>query len=260
MAKLNELPFASTTADEDLILIQQGGGDKNTNKETLLAEVAKTSDLGTAATHNVQTSPTDTTPNQVLKVGAGGVLGRPSASSERMKEYGQLSILQNDGTSPFGSFRAATLHLAGLAGSRRHALMFMDDGPEPSIKYQYQNDLGVQPEVELYHTGNLNTLEFAAASVYDLIATGYADSSTTAIFELYANLYNQPSSLSWQGSFYIDRAGGTQIANGITSIPINSASTGRKIILYITGLSGLTTGEVLRLGAETSTAKITVNP
>lgn len=113
--------------------------------------------------------------------------------------------------------------------------------------------------VEIYHTGNLNTLEFTSPNSNDIVAFGWASSSTSALFPLPVSLSANPSSITVTGTFAIGNPAGVIVFSGKTPV-ISTASSNKACIVSVPGLSGLTIGQNLTLITEGSTAKITVNP
>jgi len=114
----------------------------------------------------------------------------------------------------------------------------------------------------VYTGSNLNPNEFGGLASGDVIAIGYAESATIAVFNLPISSTTAPSSVTITGTFEIRAgAGFTARATGISSGSfVTPATTSNKyFVLGITGLSGLTIGETLLLRTESASSKITVN-
>lgn len=117
-----------------------------------------------------------------------------------------------------------------------------------------------QPWQELYHTGNLNTLEFGGGVIGDFVGFGYAVSAVQVAILLPTHLYNQATSLTVESNFTVRRVTSGSEITGVTNITLDPVSSGALTIALVSGLSGLTRGELIVLRQGTASSKITVNP
>lgn len=111
----------------------------------------------------------------------------------------------------------------------------------------------------LYHSGNTNFNVFGGNADNDVIAIGFAASSSLAIFYLPLNGKVPPTSISVTGTFAIrSPSASTKIATGLTPTFSNSASSNKVGFLQVS-TSGLTAGQPLELQTEGATTKIVAN-
>jgi len=111
--------------------------------------------------------------------------------------------------------------------------------------------------VEFYHSGNTNFNEFGGLAADDIIATGIAQSATTALFLLENDSFTAPTSITIVSTFKILSAGGATIATGVT--PSLSGISSNKITAMSVTTTGLTAGQPITLRSDTASSKITVN-
>jgi len=112
-----------------------------------------------------------------------------------------------------------------------------------------------------WHDANLNPLEFGANASGDTVALGIATAATTAVFYLPISEFSAPASITVTNTFSVVNSNGGTVSGGGTVTPTLSGSTSFKMVaLNVGGLSGMTSGDVLRLNSNAAASKITVNP
>lgn len=217
--------------------------------------------------NSAQTSPTDTTPDALMKVGAGGWLIPQtivaSGSFNDLIKPAKYWVTASSVTDGPDSSNAFIVDVSGgdSGANKRYtqtARLISSTGVIAIYERTFRTESGWAVWQELYHTGNLNTLEFFGAAGRD-IAYGFAESGTVAAFSIPINLFSVPSSITVTGTFAIIDAGGATLASGVTPV-ITGRSSVNLLTLQIVGLTGLATGEPLRLRCTDSSSKITVNP
>jgi len=216
---------------------------------------ANFTDSENAASRLVQSSPTDTTDGALMAVGAFGLGGDAMPSVDWNDPQTTQAIVSNvngpNGAIGFLGFNTKSGgNSVAFAGrnSEFYARTIQDGTPQ-----------AWQP---VYTGSNLNPNEFGGLASGDVIAIGYAESATIAVFNLPISSTTAPSSVTITGTFEIRAgAGFTARATGISSGSfVTPATTSNKyFVLGITGLSGLTIGETLLLRTESASSKITVN-
>lgn len=231
------------------------------------AKTQATTALGTAATADVQTSPTDTTADAVMTVGAFGLgsdaLLVSSGNADDYKTKGEKlffgsSVLNLPNT---GSQAALVEVVSGDASGGRAA----QTAYEYATKRQYLRVWGGatwSTWQELWHTGNLNQFEFGVIAGSDSVGQGWAIGTTSAVFLLPISLFSPPSSITIDSTFEIRDTAGSILASGLTgaSLALSGASSHKVARVSAIGVAGLTAGETLELRSETASSKITVNP
>jgi hypothetical protein len=202
----------------------------------------------------LQTSPTDATAGRVLTTGAGGLL---SQAGNLTTDFNAL-FTQPTQISRNTAFRTA---LTMKYDETRGTQLVIDISGVRAFIVGLGTTGGTPVQNELYHTGNLNTLEFGGESGERSIGSGFADGSTTCIINIPINLINSPNSIVVTGTFTLKNATAGNINTSLTStnIGMNAARSNRILRLRITGLTGLTAGQPVELFHQSS-AKITVNP
>lgn len=111
----------------------------------------------------------------------------------------------------------------------------------------------------VYDSGNTNFNVFGGNADNDVIAIGFAASSSLAIFYLPLNGKVPPTSISVTGTFAIrSPSASTKIATGLTPTFANSASSNKAGFLQVS-TSGLAAGQPLELQTEGATTKIVAN-
>ena len=224
------------------------------------------SDTTNAASKLVQTSPTDTTADRLMAVGAfgGGLLANAidtlTTDADWEKPSGSHSFIGNSSTGvPFTGFFFATWGCrADSSDGYTVKLIDKNDGVE-YVATMAAGGAPIASDWSVVYTGlNLNPNVFGGESDIDYILIGFAESSTTAGFFATISGLTEPSSITRVGTFDIVNAVGTQLFTGI--IPALSGRSANKMLyMTVSSLSGLTAGEPLRLLCNSDASKITVN-
>jgi hypothetical protein len=108
---------------------------------------------------------------------------------------------------------------------------------------------------EIYHSGNLNPNVFGGSAIDDVIAIGYAESSTIGIFNFPVS--RTPVSLTNNGTFTVSDASNNVLSTGVTlSFGVTSSD---KLAVGFTAITGATAGQALELKLESPSGNITVN-
>lgn len=221
---------------------------------------------------NVTTSPTDTTAGRVLQTGDGGLMGDARGAPADLNDikvpyaHGTTTVtvtnLPNDFPDGTHTFDVHTFGFFGSgSNSRLTQYLTITNGINSRRTWvRTKHDSTWASWVELLHSGNLNVNEFGVNAIDDFVAPGCPTSATTAEFELTVPFYAQPSSIIVTGTFSIvDRWNGQVLFSGVTPL-LGGRSSWNTVILVVTGLSGFTKDQSLRLEADTATSKIKVNP
>ena len=108
-----------------------------------------------------------------------------------------------------------------------------------------------------YTGANLNPNVFGGGTV-GVVADGYANSSSIAVFTANIISNTAPVSISVVGSFSVYTATDALIAAGVVPV-LGSIKSNRVAPFVVTGLTGLTAKENLTLRPDTTSSKITVN-
>jgi hypothetical protein len=230
--------------------------------------------LGTASTRSVQTSPTDATAGRVLTTGAFGLGVDTNAAYPSFaavpKVTGTYQVISTAPDRPAGTNTFWVAHVTSLSSAR--ATMLVQGAGDTANVHTKNNSIYRKwmnngewnsPWQELYHTGNLNTLEFGGVSAgRGDLPVGFAVSATEAQFFSPINLYSVPSSITVISTFSLRNIVASTLKTGITSANIlfSTSSSARFCIIRVTGLSSLSVGQPVQLRGETSSSKITVNP
>lgn len=228
--------------------------------------VGEISGLGTAATRDATTSPTDTTAGRVTKVGDFGSGGWAVEALDLNTISGVGGIYKFDSSTINKPIPNGVLFHAARTNDIWGQLVISRVGTGSELGRAWiRAASGTANEIvtkEIYTTGNLNTLEFGGSGANSLIGFGGVATSTIAQIYLPANLSLAPSSISVAGTFALQTIGGTVIQSGIGSGSISisaSAKSPRWCVLNVTS-NGLTINDTLKLVAESTSSKITVNP
>jgi hypothetical protein len=214
--------------------------------------------LGTASTRSVQTSPTDATAGRVLTVGAFGLGAMDTPINNSISAVLPAGFYQTDADATGFPVINSSRLVFGRSSTRRAELYIGTQSANPQARAWVRGgDPSVAAFQELYHTGNLNTLEFGGVGVTRVIARGEATSTTTARFYLPINLNAVPTSVTIVGTFDVVR-GTTVVASNVTG-SLNPISSNRVLLFDVT-TTGLTVGDQYNLRQNSASSKITVNP
>jgi hypothetical protein len=215
-------------------------------------------DLGDAASRDV-----GTTSGNVMEVGA---FGLGADTPEALTTLSQVNAALKNGA----SYGVSGVDVGGIVGvlygvlkvyarsptrthqevspdSNNHYARFSDDGGASWSDWQ-----------EFYHSGNLNPNVFGGASANRIIRNGYANTATTAFFLLETLFDSTPSSITVNGTFNIYKPGSVLVASAVT--PVLIVGCAKSCLIEVSGLSGLSPGEILQIRTNTASSTITVNP
>ncbi|HEY8354297.1 MAG TPA: pyocin knob domain-containing protein [Methylophilaceae bacterium] len=155
-----ELKFKSGYGEETVV---RQSDIEDVVRQSDIEDVVRSSELGTAATHDVTTSPTDTTDGRVLTVGSLG-LGNPITltSSDDLNNIRSPGIYRHTG----GNAPANTpIPGAGIVTVFRGApsgfvvQVWLDRGGQRNFQRAFNNDTGVWSSwVEFYSASNIDKL------------------------------------------------------------------------------------------------------
>lgn len=217
--------------------------------------------LGTAATKDVTTSPTDTTAGRLLKVGYMG-LGDTSGI-----EQSDLDLIVRNGWhynlkysidgSVDGVFQTVTsMGDNANQGFQLGAFGAQGDGSEGNTYSRRKWQGGWREWRKIYDSGNTNFNEFGGQVANDTIGiAGRITNATGALF-LPINSNTAPTSITSTGSFNIIRNGINEGA--ITSLTLTSGSSNKVAILEFGGVI-FNQGDFIQVRTAEVTSKITVN-
>ena len=234
-------------------------------------EIYHSGNAGTAATANVQTSPTDTTAGALMSVGAFGLgQGATLVSTGSMDDLvagGKYFVGSSvtDTPSPTAFLVDVTSGKVSSDNDRIIQVARSYISVDANRTFTRVNNAGTWSDwVETYHSGNLNMIEFGSSDTTAFIARGYAINDTVARFHFPVGFFSAPSSISVTGDFQIYLTSGPNLlVVGVVSsnMALSSISANKTAIVNITQPSGtFTAGSDLLLRQQSSTSKITVNP
>jgi hypothetical protein len=220
---------------------------------------------GTSALLDATTSATDTTAGSVLKVGDAGILGDAITATDWNTATLNGVIYEgfNLPNAPFAGawFMGRFSDLDGNNGTQEAWTVTAAGGAVQKFIRSKVSGAWDSTWQELWHTGNLNQYEFGVDAGNDVVATGYAVSTTDAKFFLPVSLLAAPSSITVTNTFVVRDAAGVLVGSGSAKTPVLNASSSKKLIeLDVGTMTGLTVGEPLSLRSSAVASKITVNP
>ena len=227
--------------------------------------------LGTAATKDVTTSPTDSTSGRVMKVGDFGLGLGSSKLGLNADDYADLLCV------PGGLFRIASSSSSfaintGLnRGGVILSLPFNADakgalflGHTTTVDEEFKFVVPDSQEVRaVYHSGNTNFNEFGGNGADDRIAFGVCRNTVTAFIHLHINSNQAATGFSATGTFkLVDSTGLTTIATGLTNSDFalsNVRPSNRLLSLLVTfPTASVVKDTPVYLETESSDAKIEV--
>jgi len=205
-------------------------------------------------------SATDTDTDRTTKVGDFGWGGY---SGDHSGDLNDLVVPQTSGVSSAAANNPTAYYgdiiVTASSASEGAQIFASRNSPTNEVWTRKRNGSTWSSWQELYHTGNLNTLQNKGASV---LLTGTVRNSTQAIFPLQLDLFATPAGISVASTFNMQGyALGANLATGIVAGDISIASTSQKeMIILVSNLSGLTPNDTVYLFGETSSSEITVVP
>ena len=213
---------------------------------------------GTAATADVQTSPTDTTADRLMAVGAFGVgtQDSPQTMTNDTKEGG----FYNSGIDANALLNNQPYLTAGRSFGSDRAFQIQGSGAGDIIGWRGLNNGTWASWQELYHSGNTNFNEFGGVVSRLIGRSGIATSTTEVVIELDVHSFTQPTGITLSmaaSNFKIKNKSFADVAV-CSSITMNGVSSNRTIALNVTA-SGLVAGETYYLTSATTGSTIKVN-
>ena len=173
---------------------------------------------GTAATSNIQTSATDTTAGALMAVGAFG-----TGVSQGSAVFSGLSINPNTlvdqgvvlGQFTLGSFGTLSGWVSTTPSSNSTSTDQIFSIKDQNRQLRRSLASGAWGAwVEFYTGANLNPNVFGGDTTNDIIASGYAESTTLAIFVLPLVSTSAPTSITSVGTLSVKDSGTTLVASG----------------------------------------------
>jgi hypothetical protein len=231
-------------------------------KDAAEAALAGIPTYGTAATRDVTTSSTDTTAGRLMKVNDFGIgatsVGFTDWNAIPQQFNGLLSVSASAANRP-----------AGLTSGFYHVVKFGDANESFIAKKVNSLEVFVLSRTAggttfifhglLFHSGNTNLNVFSANGSNDVLAVGFAVTTSIARFYLPIDLLTSPSSITTVSTFSVIRNVNDSIASGLSTITLGGISSNKLAVVFISGLSNLIEGENLSLISDTTSSKITVN-
>lgn len=167
-----------------------------------------------------------------------------------------------DAPKPTDAGAYSLLNIQGVSSDARYYTTQLATLYDPNITSMYfrtRATAGFGDWNEVYHSKNTNFNEFGGVADNDVLAVGYAFSTTGVSFYLPINSNTAPTGITTVGTFSIKLpAAASDTANNVT-LALSPASSNKLLAFTVTGLTGLTTNHTYVLQAESATSKITVN-
>lgn len=247
---------ASATATANSFVKRDSNGRIKAASPSANDDVVTKGYLGSAATKNVGMSPGD-----ILTVGTAGAGGLAPSVLNAHQELpsgfysGAGSSAENyPPNMGYGVFLNAIrannnavngrIYIGDISGTANAYIGFSNDDGQ-SFDHQ-----------ELYSSGNTNFNSFGGAAGDNLGCYGFAVSTTVADFYFPLVSKAPPTGRGVVGTFDVVTPDGTLIAAGVTP-SFNGRSSFRELVLQVSGLSGITKDQPLKLRCKTATDKIT---
>lgn len=227
--------------------------------------------LGTAATKDVTTSPTDTTAGRLLTVGYMGL------GATTQPEVADLNNVPAAGfhpvrsgitlNNPLNTYHSSVLRMNSPFIGRGGELLITNSSSD--VRALIRGEFGsVNSDwQELYHSGNTNFTTLKGENVGDQLGgIVYRNTNTLFMVKEISGYTSAPSSITCTGTFKITNQSGVDRITGITAsdILLDVLTTSKRLKLRINNVDPtvLTFGgnETYELSAETAGAEIEVNP
>ena len=229
--------------------------------------------LGTAATKDVTTSPTDTTAGRLLTVGYGGYGGRgllvaPDNSLNNIIYSGYYDVSGSTQGVPeefapkngacISISRTTELQVQYLISRRSHQIFF---------RYTESGADGWAGWVEMQHSGNTNFTTLKGEKAGDQLgAIVFRNSSSLFMVKDLSGYTSAPSSITCTGTFKVTNQAGVDLITGIPAsdlfLDVLTSNKRLKIKILNVDPAVLSFGgdDSYELSAETAGAEIEVNP
>ncbi|AZU97343.1 hypothetical protein [Alteromonas phage P24] len=258
---------ASATATANSFVKRDSNGRIKAASPSANDDVVTKGYLGSAATKNVGYSN-----GQIMENGAWGT-GLLVGGAIKNSEYSVVDDL-NESSQPsqFFVFDSATLNRpstpegavipngVGISLSRTSniwgQLTLSRAGGSVGTLITRVKDGTTVVERLAYDSGNTNFNEFGGAAGDNIGCIGFAVSTTVADFYFPLVSKAPPTGRGVVGTFDVVTPDGTLIAAGVTP-SFNGRSSFRELVLQVSGLSGITKDQPLKLRCKTATDKIT---
>ena len=233
---------------------------------------ANFTDTANAASKLVQTSPTDTTADALMAVGAFGLgssvlpLIADINSFDNPTQFGRTDG-STTGTftglpSQFGAIEFVALAVNDFVKQvwTQASVTTVNTIPASFERVGHQSS-GIFTAWQPVYTGaNLNPNVFGGGG---FVAMGWAFSTTVARFLLPTHGLSDPTSITLGGGTFDVLAGSAAVAGGVNTTAITLGSSGSNTpmgtVVQVSGLSGMVSGDFLQLFSDSSNSQITVN-
>lgn len=261
---------ASVTATANSFVKRDSGGRTKTATPIANDDAVNKAYLGSAATKNVGTAAGNLMENGVWGVGSlvgGGLRNSEYALVNDLNESLQPSQVfvydsatLNRPSTPEGAVipNGVGISLSRTADIWGQLTLSRSGGSVGAFITRVKDGASVVERL-VYDSGNTNFSKFGGNADNDVIAVGFAASSSLAVFYLPLNGIGPPSSISVTGTFAIRApSAATKIATGLVPTFAGSASSNKIGFLQIS-TAGLTAGQPLELQTEGAATKIVAN-
>lgn len=252
---------ASATATANSFVKRDSNGRIKAASPSSNDDVVTKGYLGSAATKDVGSSA-----GNLMEVGASGIgvnlatANAPTINNADTQPFtGLFRTVGGEVGLPISSGIASVINLDRSSGESKNQIYIRADEGTNSGQILFR---GGSPSssftdwLEIWHSGNTNFNEFGGAAGDNIGCIGIAVSSTVADFYFPLVSKIPPTGRGVVGTFDVVTPDGTLIAAGVTP-SFNGRSSFRELVLQVSGLSGITKDQPLKLRCKTGTDKIT---